>query len=128
MIDIRADPYPSLGELTALWQTVWGCAAPSDFSVIFLRSIGHVGAYAQGTLVGFVNVAWDGGEHASIFDVGVHPDHRRRGVATAMVHEATRLARERGALWLHVDFHPNLSGFYRRCGFLPTEAGLMRLR
>lgn len=128
MIDIRSDPYPSPVELKALWQIIWGHAGLSDFSVIYSRSIVHVGAYAHDTLVGFVNVAWDGGEHASIFDLGVHPDHRRRGVATAMVREATRLARERGALWLHVDFHSDLSGFYRGCGFHSTEAGLMRLR
>jgi len=41
--------------------------------------------------------------------------------------EAVRVARERGAEWLHVDFEPHLEGFYRACGFRPTEAGLIRL-
>jgi hypothetical protein len=43
------------------------------------------------------------------------------------VRRATELARQRGALWLHVDFEPKLEAFYRQCGFRPTAAGLMRL-
>ena len=34
---------------------------------------------------------------------------------------------ERGAQWLHVDFEPHLTAFYRGCGFRPTEAGLIAL-
>jgi len=41
---------------------------------------------------------------------------------------AAKLARDRGAKWLHVDFEPHLEGFYRACGFGPTAAGLMALR
>ncbi|MGO7565961.1 GNAT family N-acetyltransferase, partial [Rhizobium johnstonii] len=48
-------------------------------------------------------------------------------IATRLVREATRIARERGAEWLHVDFEPHLTGFYRGCGFVPTEAGLIKL-
>jgi GNAT superfamily N-acetyltransferase len=57
----------------------------------------------------------------------VHPDFRRQGIATALVKKAEELTRERGAAWLHVDFEPHLAEFYRRCGFRPTEAGLIRL-
>jgi hypothetical protein len=39
-----------------------------------------------------------------------------------MVVEATNVARVRGAKWLHVDFEPHLTSFYRRCGFRPTVA------
>jgi GNAT superfamily N-acetyltransferase len=55
----------------------------------------------------------------------VHPDFRRRGIATALVRLVTDAAR--GAEWLHVDYEPHLDEFYRRCGFAPTKAGLMRL-
>jgi hypothetical protein len=35
-----------------------------------------VGAYDErGRLIGFVNVAWDGGTHASALDVVVDPEH-----------------------------------------------------
>ncbi|MGO7035527.1 GNAT family N-acetyltransferase [Rhizobium ruizarguesonis] len=127
MPDLRIDPFPSAGEFNALWSAAWGTPAPRDFSPILSRSLAHIGAYQDDRLVGFVNVAWDGGIHAFILDTSVHPDMRRQGIATRLVREATRVARERGAEWLHVDFEPYLTGFYRACGFRPTEAGLIKL-
>ncbi|MGO8147885.1 GNAT family N-acetyltransferase, partial [Rhizobium leguminosarum] len=47
--------------------------------------------------------------------------------ATRLVREAMRFAQERGAEWLHVDFEPHLTCFYRACGFRPTKAGLIKL-
>lgn len=87
----------------------------------------HAGAYASDRLVGYVNVAWDGGEHAFLLDTTVHPEFRRRGVATELVSRVTAAARVRGAGWLHVDYEPRLEGFYSACGFRPTLAGLIRL-
>jgi GNAT superfamily N-acetyltransferase len=86
-----------------------------------------VGAYDGESIVGFVNVAWDGGVHAFILDTCVHPNFRRRHVATRLVNLAEQLARQRGANWLHVDFEPHLEEFYRGCGFRPTAAGLIDL-
>lgn len=83
----------------------------------------------QGALVGFVNVAWDGGRHAFLLDTAVAPEHRRRGVATALVGLATERAREAGCEWVHVDFEQHLSDLYLgACGFRPTLAGLIRVR
>ncbi|NYJ15265.1 GNAT superfamily N-acetyltransferase [Rhizobium leguminosarum] len=127
MPELRIDPFPSSAELNALWSAAWSTPDAPDFSRILSRSLAHIGAYHDDTLVGFVNVAWDGGIHAFILDTSVHPDMRRQGIATRLVREATRVARERGAEWLHVDFEPHLTGFYRACGFTPTEAGLIKL-
>jgi hypothetical protein len=33
-----------------------------------------------------------------------------------------------GVKWMHVDFEPQLQGFYEGCGFRSTAAGLIRLR
>jgi ribosomal protein S18 acetylase RimI-like enzyme len=55
------------------------------------------------------------------------PDFRRRGIATELVGMVVEASRARGAEWLHVDYELYLEGFYRGCGFRPTEAGLMRL-
>ena len=127
MPELRIDPFPSPEEFAALWAAAWGASQPPDFASILPRSLAHVGAYHEQRLIGFVNVAWDGGAHAFILDTCVHPDLRRQGIATGLVLEAVRIARERGAEWLHVDFEPHLTGFYRACGFRPTEAGLIRL-
>ena len=106
-------------------MAAWGGPPAGDLSRVLSRSLAHLGAYDGKRLVGFVNVAWDGGIHASLFDTCVHPDYRRRGIATDLVQGAIKVARERGAKWLHVDFEPHLGEFYRRCGFRPTEAGLV---
>ncbi|OBZ93063.1 acetyltransferase [Pararhizobium polonicum] len=125
---LQADPFPPNDVLNALWVSAWGADVLRDFSGILSRSLAHVGAYDGGRLVGFVNVAWDGGVHAFLLDTCVDPQWRRQGIATRLVNEAERLARNRGAQWLHVDYEPHLEGFYRACGFRSTQAGLIDLR
>jgi GNAT superfamily N-acetyltransferase len=127
LIEIVTDPFPSNEAMRRLWLTAWGDEGRESFQPLLGRSLAHVGAYDGATLVGFVNVAWDGGIHAFILDTCVDADYRRQGIATRLVERAAEVARARGAQWLHVDFEPHLEGFYRRCGFGPTAAGLMRL-
>lgn len=106
-----------------------GSADPSwDWGIVLSRSLTWVGAYQGEDLVGFVNVAWDGGVHAFLLDPRVRPDFRRRGIGTELVHRAAKVARRAGVEWLHVDFEPELKAFYASCGFRPTEAGLFRLQ
>lgn len=127
MIEIVTDPFPSDEAMRALWRKAWGDAGPESFVPVLERSLAHVGAYDGDRLVGFVNVAWDGGIHAFIVDTCVDTDYRRQGIALKLVEAARLAATARGALWLHVDFEARLEGFYRKCGFGPTAAGLMRL-
>lgn len=126
-VEIRDDPFPDDGAMNRLWDRAWNSKEMRAFGPILERSLAHVGAMDGTRLVGFVNVAWDGGVHAFLLDTAVDPDYRRRGIATRLVERATELSRERGAQWLHVDFEPHLEGFYRGCGFGPTAAGLIRL-
>ncbi len=127
MIRIVVDPFPTDEALGELWLSAWGDRGTASFAAVLGRSLAHVGAYQGERLAGFVNVAWDGGIHAFILDPCVHADFRRQGIATRMVGEAARVARERGAKWLHVDFEPHLASFYAGCGFRPTAAGLIAL-
>ncbi|GAB2889162.1 GNAT family N-acetyltransferase [Streptomyces mayteni] len=83
----------------------------------------------DGRLVGFVNVAWDGGAHAIVLDTVVATDHRRLGIAARLLAVAEAEARAAGCEWLHVDFEEELRPFYLdACGFRPTPAGLVQLR
>ena len=128
MTDIRTDCRPGNDALNALNRVSWGQAhSDRDYAAVLDRSLGHVCAFDGESLIGFVNIAWDGGVHAFLLDTCVAPDFRRRGVATALVKTAVDLARARGAQWLHVDFEPHLVGFYQGCGFRPTGAGLIDL-
>lgn len=92
-------------------------------------SLGWVCVREARTLVGFVNVAWDGEAHAFILDTMVPPAFQRRGIARALMVEAVDRAERAGCEWVHVDFEPHLQSFYfDACGFKPTHAGLIALR
>jgi ribosomal protein S18 acetylase RimI-like enzyme len=94
------------------------------------HSLGWVVARdGDGAVVGFVNVAWDGGDHAVLLDTKTRRTHQHHGIGTELVRLATRKAAEAGCEWLHVDFDADLEAFYfDACGFRATKAGLIRLR
>ena len=83
----------------------------------------------ESALIGFVNVAWDGGDHAFLLDTTVRADHRRGGIGTELVRLAVRHAADAGCEWLEVDFEEHLTAFYLdACGFRPSRAGLIHQR
>lgn len=126
-VNFRVSPALGDGELNGLFATAWVHHEQRNFEPVLQRSLVYVCAYLRSSLVGFVNVAWDGGAHAFLLDTTVHPDLRRRGIGRRLVLLAADETRERGILWLHVDFEPHLRHFYEGCGFRPTEAGLLSL-
>lgn len=82
----------------------------------------------DGTLVGFVNVAWDGGDHAFLLDTKTRGSHQRRGIGKRVVRLAAEQATAAGCEWLHVDFDRELEPFYLdACGFERTDAGVIHL-
>jgi GNAT superfamily N-acetyltransferase len=92
------------------------------------HSLGWVCAREDGRLVGFVNVAWDGGTHAFVLDTLVAGPMRRRGIGTEMIAIIVRQVRAAGCEWLHVDFDDHLRPFYLdACGFTPVPAGIIAL-
>ncbi|WP_127143850.1 GNAT family N-acetyltransferase [Pelagibacterium montanilacus] len=128
-VEIRIDPYPGQHDINDLWRDTWEIDGIADFNAVLTRSLVHVGAFIDGTrLVGFANMAWDGGFHAFLVDVCVHPDHRDEGVGQKLVQTIIDIARNRGAKWIHVDFEPHLKPFYLSCGFESTEAGVLKIR
>ena len=116
-------------ELYALTVSHGGRPEAGWWDRIRPHSLGWVTARLDdGSLVGFVNVAWDGGDHAFLIDTKTRGDHQRRGIATRVVQLAAHHARRAGCEWLHVDFDDGLRDFYfEACGFRPTVAGLIHL-
>ena len=93
------------------------------------HSLGWVCAKKGEDLIGFLNVIWDGGVHVFLLDTMVKTEFQRSGIGTGMINIAIREARAIGCEWLHVDFEDDLRHFYfDRCGFRPTNAGLIPLR
>jgi len=114
--------------LNALFADAWLDHTSRDFSPVLSHSLGYVCAMADGVLIGFANIAWDGAKHAFLLDPTVRSDFQRQGIGTALVRHAAELARSKGVEWLHVDYESRLAKFYAQCGFRTTEAGLLNLK
>ena len=115
-------------EMVDLVLSHGGDAAAGWWDRIRPYSLGWVTARDGGLLVGFVNVVWDGGDHAFLLDTKTRGTYQRRGIATDVVGLAVSHAASAGCEWLHVDFQPEHAPFYfDACGFEPTDAGLVHL-
>jgi GNAT superfamily N-acetyltransferase len=117
-------------EMVDLVTSHGGRPVPGWWDRIRQHSLGWVTARLEdGTLVGFANVASDGGDHAFLLDPKTRAAYQRRGVGTRVVRFAADHAKASGCEWLHVDFDPHLRMFYfEACGFIPTDAGVIHLR
>jgi GNAT superfamily N-acetyltransferase len=126
-INYHVNPTITNEVLNALFVVAWPEHSERDFIPILQRSLAYIGAYHETRLVGYVNVAWDGGIHTFLLDTTVHPDYQRRGIGAQLVRTAIDAARAKGVKWMEVDYEPHLEQFYRTCGFRPTLAGLLDL-
>ena len=126
-IEYVINPSVTNGALNHLFAASWPDHTARDFATTLERSLVYVCAFDGERLLGFLNVAWDGGLHAFLLDTTVHPGYRRQGIGLELVRRAVEVARTRDIEWVHVDFAPELRPFYERAGFKPTEAGLIRL-
>ena len=122
------DPIPD-SEMCDLVLSHRGRPEPGWWDRVSPHSLGWVSARDEtGLLVSFVNVAWDGGDHAFLIDTKTRSTHQHRGLGTAVVREAVNRSRAAGCEWLHVDFRDELADFYfGSCGFRPTAAGLVHI-
>jgi ribosomal protein S18 acetylase RimI-like enzyme len=126
-IDYRTSPDVSNEKLNELFANVWDGYEPKDLASVLKHSLEYICAYHLNKLVGYVNLAWDGGKHAFILDTAVHKNFRRRGVGVRLVKEAVKTAKKHNIEWIHVDFEPHLQTFYDQCGFRETRAGVINL-
>lgn len=115
-------------ELNALFAAAWPAHQHRDFAPVLERSTCWVTARQDRRLVGFVHVAWDGGQHGFVLDTTVAPDQQRRGIGGRLVQIAVDHARGMGMAWVHADSDPELAPFYRSCGFTPTTGGVILLQ
>ena len=128
-IEYKVSPSVRNDDLIALFAEAWpDRRADSDLTRVLQRSLAYVCAYRGHELVGFVNVAWDGGAHAFVLDTTVRSDMRRQGIGRELMRRAVEAARAADCDWLHVDYEARLAEFHRKCGFSPTAAGLINLR
>ncbi len=130
MNDIEFAVRPAISDdaLNTLFALAWPAHTRRTFAHVLSHSLSFVVAFHAQQVVGFVNVAWDGGAHAFILDPTVHPQYQRRGIGSALVRHAVAAATENGVEWVHVDFEPHLAAFYSALGFRSSHAGVLRVR
>lgn len=110
-------------ELQDLFARAWAGAAKPGYDEVLRRSFSWISAHDEGRLVGFVNLAWDGGVHFFMLDTTVHPEYQRRGIGNTLVRRAIEACRGHGE-WLHVDSDDELmKRLYFPAGFTPANAG-----
>jgi GNAT superfamily N-acetyltransferase len=116
-------------ELVALTDSYGGNSEVGWWDRIRPHSLGWVAArLPDGEAAGFVNVAWDGCDHAFLIDTKVRSDLQHRGIGTELVRIATQHAKQAGCEWLHVDYEERLAAFYvDACRFRPTAAAFVHL-
>lgn len=101
---IRNGTSDDLGAVLELWALADARASATDTSES-LRGLLAADPQAllvcdeQDEVVGSLIAAWNGWR-GSFYRLAVHPDRRRRGLATLLVREGERRLRERGALRL----------------------------
>jgi GNAT superfamily N-acetyltransferase len=128
--ELTFEMQPSLTDeqLEELFLDAWGEAPAVPYSLVLPHSLTWVGAFREGTLVGFVNLAWDGGAHAFITDAMVRSDLRQRGIGLELVSRAVDAARAAGVRRIHADYEPHLDGFFAKAGFLRARARVLHVR
>ena len=73
MVRYQRNPTLDNRQLNELSAASWRAPSDSDFLPVLKRSLGYVGAFDGDLLVRFVNIAWDGNEHAFLLDTTVRP-------------------------------------------------------
>jgi ribosomal protein S18 acetylase RimI-like enzyme len=104
--------------------------APTEaWTASFLSSAGHhllvaVDHSPIGFVSGVETTHPDKGTEMFLYELSVHPDHRRRGIGTALVRALADLARERGCYGMWVGTEPDNAAAlatYRAAGAGPPE-------
>jgi len=83
-----------------------------------------VGGHDAGFISGIEITHPDKGTEMLLYELGVEPEFRRRGIATALVEELASVGRERGChgMWVPVDADNEVAQkFYRATDSGPAE-------
>jgi ribosomal protein S18 acetylase RimI-like enzyme len=107
-----------------LWRPAGGAPGITDTAAALSRLLATdahalLVAQAGGVIVGSLIVAWDGWR-GSFYRLAVHPDHRRKGIATALLRQGERRLLMRGAVRLTAvvsDEDPAAMAFWRAAGY-----------
>lgn len=123
--DIR--PYTAYvqHEILPLYESVgWKAYTrnPEALRRAFEKSLHTLAAYKGDQPVGILRTVGDGETVLFIQDLLVHPDHRRKGIATALIQSVLETFSHVRQIQLTADDTPEMLAFYESVGFRPHSA------
>jgi ribosomal protein S18 acetylase RimI-like enzyme len=124
-LTIRSATGQDIDTVLSLWGRAGSPPSVTDthdglLRLIAVDSDGLLVAEASGIVAGSLIAAWDGWR-GSFYRLAVHPDHRRRGIATALLREGEHRLRARGAVRLTAivaDDDRRALGFWEAVGYV----------
>jgi ribosomal protein S18 acetylase RimI-like enzyme len=130
-IPIRPCRPAEVSTVLDLWRRAASRSSPTDDLQGLTTVLAHPSAVLLvamdgESMVGSLIAGWDGWR-GNIYRLVVSPDHRRRGLATALVREAERWLRQRGARRISAlveGDHPWAVGFWN--SIYEHETGTLR--
>ena len=127
-IDVEQVPYEAVDELRLSWHREDFPDQPSDHhaharAVALLRNALVLAIRDGGDPVAFAQIERLGGD-AEITQVYVHPEHRDRGLGTALTAKAIGAVGPVRDLWIAADDEDRPKELYSRLGFRPVVTTL----
>jgi ribosomal protein S18 acetylase RimI-like enzyme len=132
-IDVEEVPYDAVKDLRIAWHGEDFPGHELGDHLAEAREVAHrmgvqvLAVLAAGTPVAFAQLVWDGAT-AEIEQVYVHPEHRGRGLGTAMNAAAIEAASDARDLWIVADDEGRPKELYSRLGFRPAWTATEALR
>jgi ribosomal-protein-alanine N-acetyltransferase len=116
--DMREDDIPAVVKIEQIsFSTPW--SEQSFFDELYKKyALSKVAVFTR-KIIGYISADYQLHE-AYILNLAVHPDFRRRGVATILMNDVTRELKKRGCVFLYLKVRVSNTGakkFYERFGF-----------
>ncbi|MEW6584223.1 MAG: ribosomal protein S18-alanine N-acetyltransferase [Nitrospirota bacterium] len=106
--DMQDDDIPSI---MGIEETAFSSPWPAEAFVgeIYKKYSCSKVAVFEGSIIGYICTSHHFHE-ANILDLAVHPDHRRRGVATLLMNEAIKELKTKGCVFLYLKVRVSNTG------------------